>query len=343
VRALPVILLVFLAGCRVERVAPNGGGPVSGACDTTPRGELWIYTSIYRHVLDKLEPLIHERMPEVSVQWFQAGGEKIQTRLEAEIAAGGIQADVLAQSDPFLVERFKQEKRWLPYVSVHALAVPRTMIDMDGTYVATRVGVMVIVTKTGATKVPKSFRDLTSDRYRGRIAVGDPLSSGTATVWAYFMQRAYGVKYFNELRTNRVVVAGGNAAVLQKVETGEVDAGVLLMENALLARANGSRIEITYPTDGAVVIPQYTAIFATAKNPVAAKAFVDLLLSPEGQKATVEFGDMHAANPAMPGPRGEPSLDVVLQRGMPIPADFLQTGVAEVGATKQAFSEAFAK
>ena len=45
----------------------------------------------------------------------------------------------------------------------------------------------------------------------------------------------HGREIFQKLRENKVRVAGGNAAVLQKVESGEVDVGVLLLESALVA------------------------------------------------------------------------------------------------------------
>jgi iron(III) transport system substrate-binding protein len=337
-----VIALASLCACRIERVAP-GGGAATSSCESTPRGEVWVYTSVYRNVLDKLEPLIAQRLPEVKVQWFQAGGEKLQARLEAEIAAGGIQADVLMASDPFLYERFKEEGLLAPYASVHALKLARSMSDPDANYVPARVSTMVLVVRSEMEHPPKSFRELTNARYRGRVAIGDPLSSGTATNWAFFMSRAYGMGYFGELRANRVVVAGGNAAVLQKVESGEADAGVLLLENALVARGNGSRITIVYPEDGAVVIPGHIATFASARNPVAARAFIDLMLSPEGQQAIVTLGDMHAADARIPGPRDQPPLDTVLAQARPWSDTLLREGVAAVPAMKKAFSEAFAR
>lgn len=335
--------VLLLSACRIERVTPNGNGERAANCDPQPHGEIWVYTSIYRNVLDRLDPLIAERLPNVKVNWFQAGAEKILTRMEAEIAAGGTQCDVLAASDPFLYERFKEEHLLAPYASVHALKIPRSLVDPEAHFVAARVGTMVMVHRAELDHPPARFSDLTNARYRGRVAIGDPLSSGTAATWALFMSRTYGETYFSGLRGNRAIVAGGNAAVLQKVESGEADVGVLLLENALVARGNGSRIVIKYPDDGAVVIPGYVATFTSSKNPVAAKAFIDLMLSHEGQRAVVEIGDMNAADPSLPGPRGERPLDALLTSGMPWTDGLLQEGVEHMPKVKAAFSEAFSK
>jgi iron(III) transport system substrate-binding protein len=341
-RLLPLLALV-LTGCRIERVAPNANGAGAASCDPKPSGEIWVYTSIYRNVLDKLDPLIAERLPGVKVNWFQAGAEKLLTRIEAELASGGTQADVMAASDPFLYERFKQEKLLAPYVSVHALKIPRELVDAEAYYTTARVGTMVMVHRAELANPPARFSDLSNERYRGRVAIGDALSSGTAATWALFMARTYGDGYFAGLRGNRAIVAGGNAAVLSKVESGEADIGVLLLENALVARGNGSRIVIKYPEDGAVVIPGYVATFASSKNPVAAKAFIDLVLSREGQRAIVEIGDMNAADPTLPGPRGERNLPDLLATGMPWKPALLQEGVEQMPHVKAAFSEAFSK
>jgi iron(III) transport system substrate-binding protein len=182
-----------------------------------------------------------------------------------------------------------------------------------------------------------------SDSWKGRVALGDPLTSGTAFTWAVFVQAKYGEAFFERLRQKGALVAGGNAAVLQKVESGEADAGVLLLENALAAQARGSPIEVVWPEDGAVVIPGPVAIFQTTRNPVAAQALVDVLLSPEAQRLVVEKGDMHAVDPRLGGPRGLPGVDALLSRAQPWTPALLEQGLTRGGAIKERFSQAFSR
>ena len=131
------------------------------------------------------------------------------------------------------------------------------------------------------------------------------------------------------MNKNSAVVAGGNAAVLQKVEGGEAQFGVVLLENVLTAQAKGSPLEIIWPQDGAVVIPGHAAILKTSRNPVAAQALIDVLLSAEGQRIIVEKGDMNAVDPRLDGPRGQPKLDALLQRSRPWSAELQEQGVKE--------------
>ncbi|MBK7860126.1 MAG: ABC transporter substrate-binding protein [Archangiaceae bacterium] len=340
VRALGVTCaLVALAGCRIESAAPQ----VASACSTTkPAGDVWVYTSMYPHVLDALDPVLKAELPAVEVKWVQAGSEKLLNKLEAELQAGGTPADLLASSDPFLYARLKREQRFAPYVSPHALRAPRELVDADGAYAALRLSTMVLVYRRELTAPPRSFADLTDPRLRGEIAIGDPLTSGTAFTWAVFMEAAWGAEWFQKLRANEAQVAGGNAAVLQKLEGGEAKVGVLLLENALAAKAKGSPIEIQWPDDGAVVVPGFVGLFATSHNPLAAKAVEDVLLSPRGQ-AVIVAGDMHAVDPRQPGPRNERALEALMKSSRGWTEALLEHGEHDGAKIKNAFAKAFSK
>ncbi|WP_163866162.1 ABC transporter substrate-binding protein [Myxococcus eversor] len=336
-----VFTLAVLSSCRIESAAPSSGATLSH--EGTPSGEVWVYTSMYQHVLDALEPLLKKQLPGVTVRWYQAGSEKVASRLEAERAAGAVRADILSASDPFFVERLAREGAFLPYASPHVLRVPRSLLDLDARHASIRVSTMVLVHREDSPPPPTSFAALVDGTWTGRVAIGDPLTSGTAFTWAVFCRTKYGEGYFTGLRERGAIVAGGNAAVLQKVESGEADAGVLLLENALTARSRGSRIRVVWPTDGAVLIPGPVALFATTPNPVAAKAVVDVLLSPEGQRLIVEKGDMHAVDPRLPGPGGEPGVDTLLTRTQPWTPALMEEGLTRGGAIKEAFSRAFSR
>ncbi len=306
------------------------------------QGELWVYTSLYRSVIDALEPQLKVALPGLTIHWFQAGSEKVAAKLEAELAAGGTPCDVLLTSDPFLYERFKREERWLRYVSPNGLRTPARYVDLDGHYAAVRLSTMVLVHRAGLTP-PQSFAALAEPSWKGEVALGDPLTSGTAFTWAAVMDQTWGAQFFTKLRNNEARVAGGNAAVLQKIEGKEAKVGVLLLENALAARAKGSPIEIAWPSDGAVVVPGYEGILATSKNPEAAKAFVDALLSPEGQRLIAERGDMHAVDPRVQGPRDSLSLEELVQRSSSWGPSNLAYGLTEGARVKADFSAAFSK
>ncbi|MFT3837612.1 MAG: ABC transporter substrate-binding protein [Myxococcaceae bacterium] len=332
------IFLVLLAGCRIETATPKSA---SGADCSKPSGDVWIYTSMYREVVDRFDPLLKQRLPQVNVHWFQAGTEKVLARLEAELQAGGTQADVLLVSNPFLYRRLKDEGRLQPYVPPGALRAPRSLVDDDGAYAPVRLSTMVMVKRAGAT-APDSFAGLVDPRFKDKVALGDPLSSGTAFTWSVFLKQSDGVEVFQRLRDNGARLAGGNAAVLQKIEGGEADVGVLLLENALAAQAKGSKVEVVWPKDGAVVIPGDAAIFKTTRNLQGAQAVIDELFSDEGQRLIVG-GDMHAVDPRLPGPGTEPALDELMKRSRPWSPALEKEGVEQAETLKTEIQKVFAK
>lgn len=340
VRAGLFFILLALAGCRIETAAPQSGQAI--ATGGAPRGELWVYTSMYRHVMDAFQPLLAERLPEVTVRWFQGGSEKVATKLEAELAAGGSPCDVLMTSDPFLYRRLAKEGRLLRAVSPNGVRTARTLVDPDGHWEAARLSTMVLVHKTGV-EAPTSFAELTDLKWKGEVVIGDPLTSGTAFTFAVAMERTHGADFFERLRANGARVAGGNAAVLQKVEGGEAKVGVVLLENVLAAKGRGSPVEEVWPSDGAVLIPGPVAIFASSRNPAAARAFIDLVLSPEGQRVIRELGDMHAVDPRQPGPRGLEGATWLLSKSAPFDEALLDQGLTGGADLKTRFSAAFSK
>jgi iron(III) transport system substrate-binding protein len=303
--------------CRVEVGTPTGPTAVH-TDDATPRGKVVLYTSAYREVTDALGRLAKERLPEVELVVFQGGSEKVASRLDADFAAGRAGADVLLVSDPLLSRRLKATGELLPFVSPWATAIDRRLVDLENAFVAARVSTMAVAyhqQQTPRETVPTRLDALLTDgRFAGDVAFGDPLSSGTALFTSVVVGNG-DLSFLGRLRRGGASIGGGNAVVLQKVLSGERRFGVVLLENALLARARGEAVGIVVPDD-AVVIPGDVAILKDTGNPVAARAIVDLILSPAGQALMRgPDGRMHAADPRQAPPDDDvPDLADLLNR-----------------------------
>jgi molybdate transport system substrate-binding protein len=77
-------------------------------------------------------------------------------------------------------------------------------------------------------------------------------------------------------------------AVLNKVALGEADAGIVYVTDVKSAGARVTGVDI--PEQHQVIARYPIAVVKETKNPRLAKAFVDYLLSDEGQKMLAEFG-----------------------------------------------------
>ncbi|MCA9493742.1 MAG: extracellular solute-binding protein [Myxococcales bacterium] len=330
-RSLSLPLLLAATACRVEVGSPSG--PVTADCPgAEPEGEVWVYTSMYPHVVERFEALVRERHPNLEPSFFQAGSEKVAQRVEAEWAAGSSPACVLLTSDPFWYAKLDAEGRLQPYLPPTSLRIDRSLVDPDGAWLAARLSLMVLAAngdRVPEAERPTAFSDLTGPAFRDRFTMGDPLASGTNFTLLSFWAEEPGWDWVDALQANGLVAAGGGSAVLQRLDSGERPVGAILLEN-LLAAPHTSAVPI-FPTDGAVVIPGPVAITAGCPNPVAARAIVDLLMSDEGQAVIVE-GDMYAALPEVPPPDGAPRLgDIAVRTWGP---GFVERVSTDAGAIK---------
>ena len=293
-------LSVALAGC-------GGGDKKAEKKAGGTKGEIMVYTSIYPDIIDNMcKPNVAKAFPEMKVNWFQGGTEKVVTKITGEIKAKKIGADVLMVADPSYYLKLDDQKLLLPYKSKEE----KNLINdkaADGAWYAVRVCNMIIAynaDKLKAEDAPKNWTDLADPKWKGKIAMPNPMLSGTAYVAVGALADKYGWEYFDKLKANGLRVEEGNSAIQNKLLTGEYAAAMILEENILkLANTKKEPLKVIYPKDGVVQVPSPIAIFNTTKNPEGAKALVDWWLSKEGQQAVVK-GWMHSVRGDVKEPIG---------------------------------------
>ncbi len=301
--AAMLALAVALAGC--------GGGDKKDDAKKAAgiKGELMIYTSIYPDIIDNMcKPNVTKAFPDMKVTWFQGGTEKVMTKITGEIKAKKIGADVLMVADPSYYLKLDDQKLLLPYKAKEDAAIINDK-DPNGDWYAVRVCNMIIAyngDKLPKEDIPTSWEDLANPKWKGRIAMPNPMLSGTAYVAVGALADRFGWEYFDKLQANGIRVEEGNSAIQNKLLTGEYAAAMILEENILkLAATKKEPLKVAYPKEGVVQIPSPIAIFNTTKNPEGAKAIVDWWLSKEGQEAVVK-GWMHSVRADVKEPPGAP-------------------------------------
>jgi iron(III) transport system substrate-binding protein len=312
-RFLALGALCSVGACRIELGAPERGSRAAQGAGDAPAGRVMIYTSMYRQVIDAVTPVLKAELPAVEVEWLQAGSEKIALRLDAELAAGDTPCDLIMTSDPFWYERLKAAGELSPYASIRALAIPRPFVDKDGAYATSRLSTMVVAFNERFVKLeeaPESFDDLFSPRFRRRVTIPDPLASGTTFSTLAFLVDVHGLEIIDRMKSAEVVASGGNSSAFARLESGEQQVGFVLLENVLQGRRNGSPVAFRVPKDGAILIPGPIAILKRTRNPAAARAVYDLLLSSEIQAEIVK-GDLHSPFEGVPPPPGAPALEAL--------------------------------
>ena len=279
--------------------------PAALAVNEDVEGTVLIYTSMYQFVIDMMDEAIKAEFPNLTPGndgsfFFYGGTGSLQTKLAGEMETGTLGCDMMLVAEPAYSLELK-EGGWLHQYDTDAKEDLRFDYDEEGYWYPVRVCNMVLAynpeLKT-KDELPKTFKDFAYDTsLKGRISMGNPLTSGTTMAAVASLSDTYGYEYFTALGQNDVMIESGSTA-LAKLQTGECDVIMILEESVLKERKeNGSKIECIYPEDGVILIPSTVMTVAEDRsanmNIEACEAITDFLLSDKGQEFMVA-GYMHS-------------------------------------------------
>jgi ABC-type Fe3+ transport system substrate-binding protein len=168
--------------------------------------------------------------------------------------------------------------------------------DKDGFYVgfaASGYGIMYNTRYLRANNLaaPKEWDDLKNPIYFGHVGTAAPSRSGTShlTVETILQGEGWdkGWATLLEIGGNLAQVSDRSFGVPDAVNSGQYGIGIVIDFFGLSAKASGFPVEFVYPSVTAIV-PANVGIIANAKNAKAAQAFVEFLLSEEGQQILLD-------------------------------------------------------
>ena len=162
--------------------------------------------------------------------------------------------------------------------------------------------------------------------------IGAGIMGVSTAVW---LQRAGHEVILIDRKAPGEEASGGNGGILKAVAGGQSAYGVIVDYLPIREAAKGSPVNFVFPTEGVSAVTEPVAILKTAKNPEAAKAFVDFLLSEEGQKLAATQGYLPARD-GVAGPAGFPARAEI--KLMSFDAE---KALADEEANKKRFAEIF--
>ncbi len=277
-------------------------------------GEMMLYTSQPQDLLTQMIGVFNKSYPDVEVKVFRSGTTEVMNKLDAEIAAGDPQPDVLLVANSLVMSDLKANGRLMAYADAPTEGYDPAVMDPDHTYFGTKLITTGIIYNTNLiTEPPKSWKDLTDPRFEGKVIMPSPLYSGAAALHVGTMTAHpdFGWKFYEAMADNGAIAGRGNGSVREAVATGQTPVGIIVDFMTYNAKAEGSPVDFVFPEDGVTAITEPAAILSTAKNPEAAKAFISWLLSKEGQAFAADQGYL----PAMAGVDAPPTFpkDIALK------------------------------
>ncbi len=260
--------------------------------------KLVVVTSFPKDLTSKFKSEFEKRNPGVKVEILSkkttAGIKYVQ-----ETAANN-NSDIFWASAPDAFEVLKGDGLLQKYTP-KAQGIPEKVgaypiNDPDGYYsgfAAAGYGIMWNTRYIKAKKLPpaKEWVDLAKPIYHGHVGMSAPSRSGTThlTVETILQGEGWekGWALWKEIGGNLKTVTERSFGVPDGVNSGEFGYGIVIDFFGLSSMASGFPVEFVYPTV-TTLVPANVGIIKNAPHSQAAAAFIEFLLSPEGQKTLLD-------------------------------------------------------
>lgn len=147
-----------------------------------------------------------------------------------------------------------------------------------------------VLSKLGV-QAPTSWDDLLDPKLKGQVMMAHPSTSGTAytTLWTQVVRlggKEQAFDYMKKLNSNILQYSKSGAAPGQAAGRGEVGVAIIFSHDCTAYQEQGFKdiLVTTFPQEGTGYEVGGVAEVKGAKNPAAAAAFVDFMLSTEAQE-----------------------------------------------------------
>jgi ABC-type Fe3+ transport system substrate-binding protein len=271
------------------------GGPVTAA---SIEDKLVIVTSYPKDLTGVFKKAFEAKYPGTTVEILQkktsAGVKYIQE------TAQGNASDLMWASAPDAFEVLKGDGLLVPYAP-KATGIPEKIgsypiNDPDGYYIGfagSGYGIMWNTRYIDRKKipVPQEWADLKKPVYHGHVGMSAPSRSGTThlTVETVLQGDGWdqGWALWKEMAGNFKMVTERSFGVPEGVNSGDFGVGIVIDFFGFSSQATGFPVDFVYPTV-TTLVPANIAIVKNAPHAEAAAAFIEFLLSVEGQELLLD-------------------------------------------------------
>jgi iron(III) transport system substrate-binding protein len=259
-----------------------------GLAPASAQVRLVVYSSHAPAFLGDVKAKFEARHPEVEIENVQASTLILHARIRAERRSP--RADIIYGGDAGTYVQMKAEGLLQPTrISVDEMLVESAK-DREGYWRAPYIlpGIFLYNTRLISEKdAPKDWNDLLDSRWKGKLAMRNPLQSGTAKsiygslVYVWGEKRAF--EYFRQIHQQ----VGGTylddtLSIGEKVATGKVPLTVWLEFRVMEERREkGYPLGIIYPASGTYAAPEPIGIVAGSQQPEWARRYIEFVLTKE--------------------------------------------------------------
>lgn len=277
------VLVVFFAVCLTGGFAWSQSPHEAKLIEAAKKeGSLVWYTAM---AIDTAKPLadgFEKKYPFVKVKYIRVGTAQMINRVTTETLSGKWDFDAVTVLG---MDTLVKSNIFTPYLSSERDAFPDEFKDSKGLWTGVYNNNIVLAYNTkmiSEKDAPKDYGDLLDPKWKGKIAMDerDYTWYGTlVTAWG----REKADRYMKQLAQQDPQFRRGHALIAQFVVAGEFPLGWVYSFRVETMKQEGAPLEWIDTFNPIVVEVGGIGLSAKAKNPNAAKLFIDFVLSKEGQ------------------------------------------------------------
>ena len=232
-----------------------------------------------------------EKKTGIKVEIWRALSEKVVQRALTEARAKRYAVDVIETNGPEM-EMLAREQLFAEVKSPYLGDLPAAAIPKHRQWVPDRLNFFVVAfntTKVRREEIPANYRGFLDPKWKGRLGL-----EATDTEWMAMLVKLWGERdgmaFFRSLADMHPDVRKGHVLLAELIAAGEIPVGLTVYNsNAESFKRRGAPID-WIAVQPVVARPQGIGIARAAPHREAAQAFVDFVLSPEGQQLYESMG-----------------------------------------------------
>ena len=239
-----------------------------------------------------------EKYPGVNLTILRQPGEKIRTRILAEMRAGKFFWDVVSFNH-LDMDALAQEGLLAAYASPETRSgFPGGAVDPEGRWAAIYVRQYVIGYNTRSVPqadAPKSWENLLAPKWKEKFAMDESDVEWYAAMLDY-LGAEKGSAFMRLLARQNPQFRRGHSLLAKLLVAGDFPLALVHAAEMDEARRAGAPVDWVRTLDPVITSPSQVAVSSRAPHPNGGRLFVDLLLSAEGQALIRDRGRVPARN-----------------------------------------------